>query len=96
MPEAINSINEFIKVGGYLLKNIKFAYDQGMLAETEEGLHKILDGLNDVSHEYGMKMNVSRKKVMRISKHGGGNLNIILNKEKIEQVANSCYLGTVI
>ena len=46
--------------------------------------------------EYGKKINVRKIKILRISKHGGCNLNIILNEEKIEQVAKFCYLGSLI
>ena len=60
-------------MGGYLLKDIKVADDQGMVAETEEGLQKIMNGLNDVSQEYAMKINVKKTKVTGISRHGGGN-----------------------
>ena len=78
--EALDSVNEGIKVGGYLLKDTRFADDQGIVAETEEGLEKIKDGLNDISHQSGMKINVKKTTVIRISRHG--NLNIILNEEK--------------
>ena len=67
-----------------------------MVAETEEGLQTLMDGLNDVSQEYGMKINVKKTKVMRISRHFGGNLNIILNEDRIEQVTKFYYLGTLI
>ena len=33
---------------------------------------------------------------MRVSKQGGVNVNIVLNEEKIKQVAHICYLGLLI
>ena len=33
---------------------------------------------------------------MRVSKQGGGNVNIVLNEERIRQVAQFCYLGSLI
>ena len=77
--DSISTANEDIKIGGYLLKDIRFADDHGLVVETQEGLQKLMDGLNDVSQQYGMKINVKRTKFMRISRYGGGNLNIILN-----------------
>ena len=83
-------------MGGSLLKDIRFADDQGMVAETERGLQIIMNRLNDASKEYGMKINIRKTKVMKVSKQGGGNVNIVLNEERIQQVAQSCYLGSLI
>ena len=43
-----------------------------------------------------MKINVKETKHLRISRHNGGNLNIILNEEKIEEVSKFCYLRSLI
>ena len=40
MVEAFEDINEGVKVGGELLKDIKFSDDKGMVAATEKGLQK--------------------------------------------------------
>ena len=79
-----------------MLTDIRFADDQGMVAETEQGLQNIMNRVNDVSKEYGMKINIKKTKVMRVSKQGGGNVNIVLNEERIKQVAQFCYLGSLI
>ena len=96
MVEALDGVNEGVKVGGSLLKDIRFADDQGMIAETEQRLQNIMNRLNDVSKEYGMKINIKKTKVMRVSKQGGGNVNVVLNEERIKQVAQFCYLGSLI
>ena len=96
MVEALDGIDEGVKVGGSLLKDIRFADDQGMVAETEQGLQNIMNRLNAVSKEYDMKSNKKKTKVMRVSKEGGGNVNIVLNEERIKQVAQFCYLGSLI
>ena len=38
MKEAFENINEGVKVGGELVKDVKFADDQGMVSSTEKGL----------------------------------------------------------
>jgi len=96
MVEALDGVDEGVKVGGSLLKDIKFADDQGMVAETERGLQIIMNRLNDASKEYGMKINIKKTKVMKDSKQGGGNVNIVLNEERIKQVAQFRYLGSLI
>ena len=96
MVEALDGVDEGVKVGGSLLKDIRFADDQGMVAETERGLQIIMNRLNDASKEYGMKINIKKTKVMKVSKQGGGNVNIVLNEERIKQVRKFRYLGSLI
>ena len=43
-----------------------------------------------------MKINIDKSKDMRVSKQGGGNLNVVLNEDRIKQVAQFCYLGSLI
>ena len=90
MIEALDSVDEGVKVEGSLLKDIRFADDQCMVPETEPGLQNIRSRLNDVSNEYGRKINTKKTKVMRVSKQGGVNVNIVINEERIKQVAHFC------
>ena len=94
--EVLDGVDEGVKVGGSLLKDIRPTGDQGMVAETEQGLQNIMIRLHDVSKQYGMKINIKKTKVMRVSKQGGGNVKIVLNEERIKQVAQFCYLGSLI
>ena len=72
-----NNSDEGVTVGGELLKDVNFSDNQGM-AETEKGLHTIMDALSKTEKEYDMKINVKKTKVMRVcmneSKREGGNL----------------------
>ena len=52
MMEAMEGVEEGIKVGGRLLKDVIFADDQGMVANTERGLQKIMECLNLTGEEY--------------------------------------------
>ena len=70
MVEAMEDIEEGIKVGGKWLKDVRFANDQAMVASTELGLQTIMDGLVRVAKQYDMKINVKKTKVMRLSKTG--------------------------
>ena len=44
--EAMEGIEEGIKVGGKIVNDGRFADDQGMVAGTEGGLQRIMDSLN--------------------------------------------------
>ena len=61
--EAMEGIDEGIKVGGKLLKDVRFADDQGMVASSESGLQKIMDSLHETAGRYGMKINIKKTTV---------------------------------
>ena len=86
--QGLDNINEGVNVGGEIVTDVRFADDRGMVSETEKGLQKIMDSLNEISQKYGMKINVKKTKVMVISRKGGGVVKITLNGERIEQLQN--------
>ena len=49
-------------VGGELLKDVKFAGDQGMVTQTEKGLQTIMYELTKNGKEYDLKINVKKTK----------------------------------
>ena len=96
MIEAMEGIEEGIRIGGKLLTDVRFADDQGMVADTERGLQEIMDRLNRAAGEYGMKINIKKTKVMRVSKNVGGNVRITIEGKQIEQVQSYKYLGSTL
>ena len=75
MMEAMDGSKQGIKVGGQLVRDVRFADDQAMLDETESGLQIVMDRLSHTAEDYGMKINVKKTKVMKISKKVGGIVN---------------------
>ena len=76
-------VDEGVKVGGYQLKDVWFADNQGMVASAEKRLQTILDTLNNTAKMYD---------IMKISKNGGV-INIVIDGQKVEQVDKFKYLG---
>jgi len=74
---------------------VRFADDQGMIASSESGLQRIMDSLNTTAikyeYEYGMKINIKKTKVMRVSKEGG-DVNIIINGPELEEVRSFKFM----
>ena len=68
MTEGLEDTEEGVKVGGRLLKEVRFADDQGITSSTEVGLQKVMDGLVRAAKEYNMKMNVKKTKVMKVGR----------------------------
>ena len=96
MKEALEDIEEGMKIGGIRIKDIRFADDQVVLAETEEGLQRLMDALHNSIGKYSMKMNIKKTKSMRISRSGEEDINIQINGTRIEQVKTFKYLGAEI
>ena len=60
MREALEDIDEGVKVGGRLVEDTRFADDQAMLASTKDGLQRLMDELHKGVVEYGMKINTKK------------------------------------
>ena len=59
MPrDALNSVNEGIRVGGHLIKTVRFADDQVTLASSVKGLQRMMGKMQENAVEYDMKINV--------------------------------------
>ena len=70
MIEAMEDVETGLRVEGELLNDVKFADDQGMVAQTEKGLQTIIDLLSKIRKEYDMKISVKKTKVMRVFRNG--------------------------
>src|SRR6266853_5658664 len=86
MIDAMEEIDEGMRVGGELLKDIRFADDQAMVASTEEGLQRIMNGLTNTARLYEMKVNAKKTKTMLVSKRPGREISIQIDGQNLEQV----------
>ena len=62
MKDAMDTVKEGIKVGGKIVKDVRFADDQGMITSTRIGLQRMMDVLGKTAEEYGMKINAEKTK----------------------------------
>jgi hypothetical protein len=69
MVEAMEDVEEGVKIGGQWVRDVRFADDQAMVASTEEGLQTIMNKLNETAKTYDMKINVKKTKTMIITKN---------------------------
>ena len=67
-----------------------------MVSNTNAGLQRIMDKLNDTGRKYGMKINLKKTKVMRISHTTNKNVKITIDGTRIEAVTEFKYLGSII
>ena len=66
--DGSSAVEEGVGVGGELLKDVKFAENQGMVAHTEKGLQSIIDALSKIGKEYNVKINFKKTKMIRVYK----------------------------
>ena len=50
---------------GELIKDVKYADDQGIVANTEAGLQSLMNSLNTTAKHYDMKININKTKAMK-------------------------------
>jgi hypothetical protein len=65
--EALEGLGDF-KVGGQIIRTVRYADDLVLLAKEETILQSMIDKLIEVGRGYGTEINIEKTKIMRISK----------------------------
>ena len=85
--EALEDVDEGVKVGGVRIPAIRFADDQAMVSHNVRGLQIIMDALQKTSEKYNIRINTEKTKVMRISQPSqveGRSIRIKVNGQNLE------------
>jgi len=96
LNETLDNVADGVVTGGRLVQAIRFADDQAMMASLEEGLQGIMEALERISEEYGMRINLKKTKVMMFTKAQPRKVSIWLQSTELEQVHEFCYLGSLL
>ena len=87
---------EGIKFGERNIKNLRYANDTAVVADSEEKLKCLVQTLVQASEERGLRLNISKSKVMVTSKRvTSTGTNIVIDGRVSEQVEYFKYLGSV-
>jgi hypothetical protein len=92
--EALEGFGDF-KIGGQIIRTVKYANDLVLLAKEETVLQGMIDKLTEIGRRYGMEMNVEETKVMRISRQPYP-VKIMIDKKQWENVEYFNYLGSML
>ncbi len=84
----LNWENKGVKIDGEFLSNLRFADDIFLCTETPQELQQMLQELSDESRQMGIKINITKTKVMVVD-----NTPINVNNVLIENVPGYVYLG---
>ena len=97
LRDALSGVNEGIRVGGHLIKRVRFADDQATLASSVKGLQLMTSKMQKSAGEYDMKINVKKTKVKKICKRPGEEFTIFLEGRQLSQESSHFnYLGSLI
>ena len=81
--------------GEWRLSQLLFADDTALVAESEEGLKRLVKEFGRVCDRRKLRVNVGKSKVMRCAREGGGDrMDVRLNGELLEEVESFKYLGS--
>jgi len=106
-PKLFNIYTEYIfrevedlpgcNVGGMNVNNLRYADDTALIADDPEKLQDIINKVNSVSEEYGLRMNIKKTKTMVITRgHIMPTINMKVRGESLKQEEEFKYLGQCI
>ena len=81
-----------IKIAGRNIKNLKYADDTTLMAESEEELKSLLMKVKEESEKVGLKLNIQKTKTMA----SGPIISWQIDGETVETVADFIFLGSEI
>src|SRR5688572_9418412 len=84
-----------VRINGTIVNNLRFADDIDLMAESGSQLQELTTRVHESSKRFGLKINGKKTKTMTIGKEKE-KINITLEGEELEQVAEFVYLGGVI
>ena len=82
----MESVQEGISEGGNRIAEIRFADDQAIIGDSEEGLQRIMDKLDQTIEKFNMKINLKKTKMIEIGKNRSSNVDIQTRGTRLEQV----------
>jgi hypothetical protein len=83
------------KIGGQLIRTVKYADDLVLLAREENVLQGMFDRLIEIGRYYGMETNVEKAKAMEISRQPSPT-KIMIDQKQLKNVEYFNYLGSMI
>ena len=67
MREATVDTQDSVLVGGHMSNAIRYADDKAVVSNSQQGLQRLMNNINKVTKEFGMKINVKETKVVNIA-----------------------------
>jgi len=94
MQEALKNIDFGVQVCGEPVNNLRFADDIDLITESHKKLQELTNKVSESSKWFDLKINAEKTKVMVVGQQSR-DMNIKLENERLEQVEDFTYLGSV-
>ena len=89
--------NDGVAINGVCINNIRYADETALIADSEEGLQRLLDLVLDASSDEGLEINCKKTFCMVVLKERQPpTCNLICNGTGIEQANSFNYLGSML
>ena len=92
--DALEEAEDGVTINGVIINNLRYADDTVLLADTAEGLQRLIDRVTKVCDMYNMRLNTNKTHVMVISKNRSNRRQIYANGSLLHTVSSTTYLGT--
>ena len=99
MSNVLEGFTGGVRNGGKVITNLRYADDVVLIAGGMEELQELVNRVSKASSQFGLSLNPSKTKVMKICRKPKNNeeLNFIaVNDKKIENFKEFIYLGSLI
>ena len=99
MRNALEDFTRGVRIGVRVITNLRYADDVVLIAGGMEELQELVDRVRKASSQFGLSLNPSKTKVMKICRKPNNDeeLNFItVNKKRIENVKEFIYLDSLI
>ena len=94
--EVLQNYEGGVKIGGVRYSNLRFADDTTLICCSKSELLEHLQQIKEISKKRGLLLDTKKTKIMVVDSNRGDIEEFMLGEEKIEEVDNFVYLGSVI
>ena len=94
--EVLQNYEGGVKIGGVRYSNLRFADDTTLICCSKSKLLEHLQQIKEISKKRGLLLDTKKTKIMVVDSNRGDIEEFMLGEEKIEEVDNFVYLGSVI
>lgn len=88
----LNWSDKGVSINGEKINNLRFADDITLIASSEKELEQMLEELNRVGREAGLRINPDKTKIMT----SGRQIEVLIENQPIENIKETIYLGQTI
>ena len=99
MRNALEDFTGGVRIGGRVITNLRYADDVVLIAGGMEELQELVNRVSKASFQFGLALNLSKTKVMKICRKGKNDEElkfITVNSKRIENFKGFIYLGSLI